>query len=390
MYNRLYGDLYMVENNEDLLKLFDRITDGQASDEDISEYNRWCHSLQAKNLPVPDMEKITAEMLQKIREQIHDTSKTYRLQLWVKIAAAACIALLLAIGGHYIIQTPKSGPIAQTRSQDVAPGGNKAVLTLANGQTIILDNAHAGQLTSQGNSKITKVNNGLIAYQPGTSTGSGPAAMQYNTLAVPRGGQYQLILPDGTKVWLNAASSIRYPAAFTGTERRVAITGEAYMEVAKDVNRPFIVTTRHSDITVLGTRFNVMAYSNEPVVNTTLLEGSIKVSLPGEKQSIMIEPGEQASVGNTSSDIQVNKVNADDAAAWIHGLLSLNDVSVQEFMDQLSRWYDVDIEYAGKVPPKKFGGMINRNAHLSDVLSALNVAGIHTKLEGKKIIVLSE
>lgn len=381
----------MEWSNEDLLKLFDRVANGQASDEDIREYNHWCHALQVKNLPVPDMEKITVEMLQKIREQIQDTSKTNLLQLWTKIAAAACIIIVLAISAHFFIQKPNHQQIAQSQPmEDIAPGGNKAILTLGSGQTIILDSAHTGQLANLGKSKITKVNNGLIAYQTGASTGSASAPVEYNTLTVPRGGQYQLVLSDGTKVWLNAASSIRYPTAFTGSERKVFITGEVYIEVAQDAKHPFIVSTRHSEITVLGTHFNVMAYDNEPEVNTTLLEGSVKVSLSGDMSSIIIKPGEQASVSNTSSDIKVKKVNADDAAAWIHGLLSLNDCTVQEFMDKLSRWYNVDIEYAGTIPVKKFGGMINRDAHLSDVLLALDAAGIHTKLETKKIIVLPE
>ncbi|HEY6082423.1 MAG TPA: FecR domain-containing protein, partial [Chitinophagaceae bacterium] len=270
----------------------------------------------------------------------------------------------------------------------------KAVLTLANGQTIVLDNARTGQLASQGNSRVTKADSGLLVYQSGKLKGESTiqgnqAALAFNTLTIPRGGQYRLILPDGTKVWLNSASSIRYPTAFTGMERRVAITGEVYMEVAKDASHPFIVSTRHSDITVLGTHFNVMAYGNEPAVNTTLLEGSVKVSVPGVKEGVTIKPGQQASASNTGKDIKVNEVNATDVAAWIHGLLSLKDCSVQEFMNQLSRWYDVEVEYAGKIPRQRFGGMINRNAPLSDVLAALNAGGIHTRLEGKKIIVLS-
>jgi len=229
-----------------------------------------------------------------------------------------------------------------------------------------------------------------LAYtKDGTPTGSVPGTVEYNTLSTPRGGQYRLILPDGTKVWLNAASSIRYPTAFTGKERRIAITGEVYLEVAKDAGHPFIVVTRHSDIAVLGTHFNVMAYDDEPAVNTTLLEGSVKISIPGKQTATVIEPGEQASVGNRGDAIEVKKVNAANVAAWIHGLLSLKDCSVQEFMNQLSRWYDIDIEYAGKVPQQRFGGMINRNVPLSDVLSALDAGGIHTKLEEKKIIVLS-
>jgi len=378
-----------MEINDDLLKLLDRISNGEATEEEISEYNRWCHAFQSKGMPVPNIEEIKAGMLTEIKKQIHYDSKIYRLRSWTKTAVAASVILVLIFGGYYFAHRQHPKQMAEIQLKDVAPGGNKAILTLANGQTIVLDSVPSGQLASQGNIKITKIDSGLLAYAKVSSSKSSriSATSQYNTLSTPRGGQYRLILPDGTKVWLNASSSIRYPTAFTGKERRVAITGEVYMEVARDAVHPFIVSTRYSDITVLGTHFNIMAYEDEPAVNTTLLEGSVKVSLPGKQAATVIKRGEQASVGNGSDAIEVKKVNAVSVAAWIYGLLSLKDCSVREFMDQLSRWYDVDIEYAGTVPQQRFGGMINRNAPLSDVLSALNEGGIRTKLEGKKIVV---
>lgn len=374
-------------NKEDLLRLFDRISRGNATDEDIREYNRWCHAFQEKGMPIPDIEGVKTGMLRKIRRQIRREARIHRLNQWKKIAAAFAV-LVLAIAGYYLAHKPNHGQLAQSQTYDVPPGSNKAILTLSNGQAIMLNNVHNGQLVSQGNSRVMKVNNGLLRYNA-VNAQSSPNVISYNTLTVPRGGQYQVILPDGTKVWLNAASSIRYPTAFVGQERKVEVTGEVYLEVAKDAYRPFTVITRHSDITVLGTHFNIMAYEDEPAVNTTLLEGSVRVSVPGSQKSMIIKPGEQASVDNASQNIKVENVNGSDATAWIHGLLSLNGCSVQEFMNQLSRWYDVDVEYAGKVPERKFGGMINRNAQLSDVLSALNAAGIPTRLAGKKIIVLS-
>ncbi len=382
-----------MKAQHELLEILNRISSREATDEDIHQYNRWCHSFQTKGLPIPDVEKITSGMLEEITKRIRRESKAYRLRLWSRVAAAACVILIVGLGGYYLIHKPRTEQIAKNKIENnVAPGGNKATLTLANGQTIILDSMHSGQIANQGNSKITKAGNGLLAYQAQGSKLKTQSEILFNTLTVPRGGQYQLILPDGTKVWLNAASSIRYPAAFTGRERKVAITGEVYMEVAKDVLHPFIVSTRKADITVLGTSFNIMAYPDESSVETTLLEGSVKVvplSGKGEELGVRLKPGQQAIVANADGNIGVKTVNAGDVAAWIHGLLSLNDCSVQEFMDQLSRWYNVDIQYTGKIPDKKFGGMINRNAELSNVLAALDAAGIHTRLEGKKIIVLN-
>ncbi len=393
-----------MRNNEDLLKLFDRIYNGVATDDDIREYNRWCRGFQEsrgfqeKDLPLADLEKIKAGMLAEIEKQISSSHKISRPKVWRRITAAASIILVLAIGSYYFMHRQHSDPEQMVQATppdvDVTPGGNKAMLTLANGQTIVLDNIQPGQLASQGSSRVTKADSGVLVYQSEKLTIKGvtqeaQAPVTFNTLTIPRGGQYQLILPDGTKVWLNSASSIRFPTAFTGKERSVAITGEVYMEVAKDTAHPFIVTARHTNITVLGTRFNVMAYDNEPAVNATLLEGSVQVTVPGTRAATVISPGQQASVDNTSRDITIRKVNAANIAAWIYGQLSLKDCSLQEFMNQLSRWYNVDVEYTGKVPSQRFGGMIDRNAPLSDVLSALDVGGIHTKLENNKIIVLS-
>lgn len=380
-----------MENKKDILRLLERVTNGDATDQEIRAYNRWCNGFQAKGMPVPRAEEITADMLPDIKKQLFHQRKGSSSRLWRKVAAAAAVILVLVTAGYYLINKPENVQLVQAQRNGV-PGSNKATLTLASGQTIILDNAPTGQVASQGASSITKANGGLLVYQgrkPETRRGHHETPHFFNTLTIPRGGQYRLVLPDGTKVWINSASSIRYPVAFTGDERRVFVSGELYMEVAEDANHPFVVVTRNSDIRVLGTRFNVKAYDNESAVNTTLLEGSVKVSVPAGKTAIVIKPGEQAIVGNGNNNIGVKKVNAANVAAWIHGLLSLEDCSVPEFMNQLSRWYNVDVEYVGEVPEKRFGGMINRNAPLSDVLSALNAGGIHTELKENKIIVLS-
>lgn len=350
--------------------------------------------------------RVEEKMLHRIYAKIDHEDKNDQRFLWRNkwIKVAATIAVLIVAGGYYLYNHSafdghKVSAVEVRSKDDIAPGGNRAALTLSNGQTIILDNAHTGQLVRQGATLVTKTDSGLLVYKNSKfpagledqAASKPPGQTKYNTLTTPRGGQYRLALPDGTKVWLNSASSIRYPIAFTGKERSVYITGEAYMEVTEDAARPFIVQTRHSAITVLGTRFNVMAYDNEPAVRTTLLQGSVKVTVPGAKGAVaVLTPGQQASVGNASREIKIREVDGTAVASWIHGLLSLKDCSVEEFMNQLSRWYDVDIEYAGAVPQRQFGGLINRNAPLSDVLSALDIGGIHTELSGKKITVLSQ
>lgn len=389
------------------VQLLDKYLNGNASEEEarlLKEYYKRLDERSNEDLSAEEEDILYRKMLENIYEKIHGEqhvkrhSRVKRIKI-VWYAAASIVLVLLFSVGMYLFEyrQPVQQIALHTQLHDITPGGNRALLTLSNGATIVLDSARQGQLASQGNSKIVKAASGLLLYQLAVggkqvAGGSRGSSVQYNTLTTPRGGQYQLVLPDGSKVWLNSASSIRYPTAFAGNERKVAITGEVYMEVAEDADHPFIVTTRNSSITVLGTHFNVMAYNDEPAVNTTLLEGSVKVSIPGKQVSTIIKPGQQASVSNTNQqDIRVKEVNANEVAAWIHGLLSLNDCSVEEFMNQLSRWYNVDIEYTGKAPPQKnFGGVIERNTPLSNVLSALDAIGIHTKLEGKKIIVLSQ
>jgi ferric-dicitrate binding protein FerR (iron transport regulator) len=377
-----------MRKQEDLQAVFDRIARGEATDEDLVTYNRWCNASQKKGLPVPDIGELKPVMWAEIQARLHHNSASRRLKLWTKVAAAAAVILAVSVGGYYLSRPPQAS-IAVDQIDTIAPGGSKATLILANGQSIVLDSTGNRQLTNQGSSQVVKVDSGLLSYSRLTSRSSAASIVSYNTLTVPRGGQYRLVLADGTRVWLNASSSIRFPTAFIGKEREVTISGEVYMEVAEDASHPFIVTTAHSTITVLGTRFNVMAYDNEPAVTTTLLEGSVKVSVPGTRTAMIIRPDQQASVDRESEEVRVKTVNASNVAAWIHGLISLKDCTVKELMGELSRWYDVDVEYAGAVPVMRFGGMINRNTDLTNVLSGLNEAGIHTLLKNRKIIVLA-
>ncbi|HZW69216.1 MAG TPA: FecR domain-containing protein, partial [Hanamia sp.] len=266
----------------------------------------------------------------------------------------------------------------------LAPGGNKAILTLANGSQIILSNAQNGALAQQGNTKVVKLDDGKLAYRQDEITVA--PVIEYNTVSTPRGGQYQLTLSDGSKVWLNAASAITFPTAFAGKERKVEIKGEAYFEVTHDASKPFEVTVNGMQVAVLGTHFNINAYDDEGNTKTTLLEGSVKVS-KGNLHRIIV-PGEQAVINNLSDIINVNNdANLDAVIAWKNGKFYFDHSNIRTVMNQISRWYNVDIEYSGNVS-KIFGGTISRNVSASNVFRILEATGgVHFKIEGKKVIV---
>ena len=305
----------------------------------------------------------------------------------VKIRWAAAILILASAGSYFLIQQLHRSP-AQNLTQtarfknDVAPGGNKAILTLGNGEQIILDSAHTGTIAVQGNAKILKTDSGKLTY---STTKEIQTAISYNVLTTPAGGQYQLTLSDGTQVWLNAASSIKYPTAFIGKKREVEITGEAYFEVKHDPTKPFHVLVNHIDVEDIGTQFNINAYTDESEMRTTLVEGSVLLTAGNENKQI--RAGEQARVGNGSIII---KQNADilQATAWRQGRFYFYGTDLKTIMRQISRWYGITVDYGSEVPDH-FTGIISRNANASQVLLMLEQTGrVHFNIEGKKVIVM--
>jgi ferric-dicitrate binding protein FerR (iron transport regulator) len=271
---------------------------------------------------------------------------------------------------------------SSTEPADIAPGGTIATLTLSDGRTIALDTAADGSLARQGNTDVVKLRNGQLAYKTGNSA---VEAVLYNTIHIPRGGQYQVTLPDGSKVWLNAASSIRFPTAFRGRSREVEITGEAYFEIAKNTNMPFYVKTNGMAVEVLGTSFNINAYADEPAMRTTLLEGSVRVRK--DKAIAMLAPGQQASISD-KGNIEIKKdADVDGAVAWKNGMFRLTSSDVSTIMRQLARWYDVEVEFDGGVPAGHITGEVPRNTSLSKVLKVFETSGIHFRIVGKKIVV---
>ena len=310
----------------------------------------------------------------KVRETPVRRMSPSRSGMWL---AAASVVVLVAIGGYwrYIHREPSQRPSIAVH--DVAPGGNKAVLTLSGGRRLVLDSTAADTVLTEG-ADIVANTGGRLAYKTGNSTDT---EIAYNTLTTPRGGQYQLTLPDGTKVWLDAASSIKYPTTFTGKERVVTVTGEAYLEVAHLEHQPFKVMVGGRTIEDLGTHFNINAYDDEPTRKVTLLEGSVKV------EGVLLAPGEQAVIDPVSGKINIQRVETDQVVAWVKGKLSMDNLDVREIMRQVSRWYDVDVVYEGSIPQGRFWGVINRNVALSNMLGVMRENGIRVNLEGKKIIV---
>ena len=371
--------LLLDPGNEALL---DKVLDGQLAE------------LAGKAIAHPGLveriqTKLSGEISRETREGHPITPqpvrRVYFLRKW---GWAAAILLLIGAGiaffassgrrsGRQVTNVPKSIARSATITR-----GNKAILTLSNGAQVVLDSAANGAIANQGNTSVVKTSNGEIRYHPN----SHPAEVVYNTMSTPKGGQYQLTLSDGSRVWLDAASSIRYPASFTGSDRVVEVTGEVYFEVAAYPHSPFHVKINGStEVEVLGTKFNVNAYDDEPGISTTLLEGLVKVRT--QKKSELLRPGQQATI--RQSDIIVNQhSDIEKVMAWKNGLFNFEDASLADVMRQLARWYDIRVRYEKEVPEIYFAGKMSRDLRLEDILDGLKGAHVHFRLEGDTLVVL--
>jgi len=316
--------------------------------------------------------------------------------LYVRNLMRAAAVLVFISAGIYFIRsyTKNVQQVAGNKvyKNDIAPGGNKATLTLASGAKIVLEDARNGALSKQGNTVITK-SGSQLAYNTainavkGTANAATTTTVDYNTITTPKGGQYNLVLADGTKVKLNAASSLKYPTAFAGKERNVELTGEAYFEVVKNKAMPFKVKTANQTVEVLGTHFNINAYADEAAIKTTLFEGSVKVS--SGTNMMVIKPGQQAVADSENSLQLADNVDTDEVLAWKNEMFQFNEADIKTIMRQIARWYDVDIEFKGKLPPDLYRGKISRNVNVSEVLKILQLSGVNFTIEGRKIIVTS-
>ncbi len=311
--------------------------------------------------------------------------KSIRIINWKKLLVAAVSLLAIGVFFFEYQYRQKSNQIAVTIQQpNFVPGGtNKAILTLANGTKINLDDSHNGTIAQQSGSVIKKSNGGLIAYLPAPISNNTNTITEYNLIETPRGGQYRVVLSDGTKVWLNAASSLKYPSAFKGRQREVTLTGEGYFEVVHNARQPFIVKTANQSIKDIGTSFNVNTYTDEPHSTTTLVDGAIQL-VTGDKK-ILLKPGQQAI--NQANHIKIADADIETATAWKNGQLAFHHSDIQSVLRQISRWYNIDIEYQGKVPAITISGGVSRTADLSAILKMLQLSEVHFSQQGRKLII---
>ncbi|PSL23016.1 FecR family protein [Chitinophaga ginsengisoli] len=365
--------------------LLHKYNTGECTPEEKAIIESWYHQLE-----LPGLEELTDEQLVEI-EQLRPSLPVKQRTRWPWISVAAAVAVLVTAGGYFLyhsMNTQKHQPIALMQD-DALPGSNKAVLTLANGQRIMLEDAQKGALAQQGSIVIEKKADGELNYISGAELHEDDAPL-INTVSTPRGGQHHLVLADGTQVWLNAASSITYPVTFNSQERKVEITGEGYFEVAQRDGQPFRVVSKGQKIDVLGTHFNVNAYPDEPVTKTTLLQGAVRVTADGG-ESAVLKPGQQAVLDNLQQ-IKVRFIDPEVAIDWKEGDFVFKNETLPDIMRKVSRWYDVDVDDGHYNHSKlTFSGEVSRSRNLSVVLKMLEAtAGVKFTVKNNHITIADQ
>jgi len=376
-------------NENEILALLKKYQEGTLSNEDKDKVDAWyLHKASNSNLQLNEYE--LEDSYEYLKAKLPLKQETKVIRIWPRVAVAASIAVLLGTGIFYFTKTKEQIPQVAEKPQEIAPGGNRGILTLSNGKQIVLADISAKDtIAKEGEEDEVTIKmgaNGVITYiiNPNTVASKADANL-FNTLSTPTGGQYNIVLADGTKVYLNAVSSIKYPTQFNGDQRIVELDGEAYFEVAKNKNKPFIVKSGDQDIEVLGTHFNVHAYDNESVVKTTLLEGSVAVNYKNQKA--ILKPGQQSNVSEKFNKITIKQVDTEAAIAWKNGRFKFDNADLKTVMRQLERWYGIKVEYRGDVSDVRFNGGTFMNKNLSEVLKVLELSNIKFKVEGKTIIV---
>lgn len=370
-------------------KLFEKYRNGTLTDQERLDLDGWYlhHARSAE--PLQD-----AEVYEKRMKEMDNAfpflpvTRIRKIKLWPRIAVAASLMIAVSFSLYFFkYKQVEKNQKTPAYNVDIKPGGNKAYLTLANGKRIALTDAVNGEIAEQSGVKITKATDGQIVYEVSedyepSSRNHGPT---YNTIETPKGGQYQVGLPDGTKVWLNAASSLTYPASFSALkDRKVKLTGEAYFEVAKDKNKPFLVSTEKQTLEVLGTHFNVNSYPDEASTKTTLLEGAVKIITNNSTK--ILKPGQEADV---TAKINISEVNTEEAIAWKNGYFRFDDEKLESVMRKIARWYDVEVSYQDEsLKNELFAAVTTRFANVSGLLKMLEQTGdAKFNIEGGKIII---
>lgn len=382
-------------SKQDFISLYEKFLSGQCTDEEKALLERYYEEIKLLNNDwddtLGDKEQTRKLILDKMADSVdfQPVIAIHKRRPSTWMGYAASIVFLFAIGfwgWHYVA---KHGDKKQVVSS-IRPGKKMAYLTLANGKSIILQYAKNGQVAGSGNVIIKKINNGILAYFQNNKNNNKQkitAAPDSNLLTIPRGGIFQTVLADGTKVWLNSASSLKYPVAFAGTERKVVLIGEAYFEVAKNKAMPFKVSVNGTDVRVLGTHFNVMGYPEDNEIKTTLLEGAVKLhSLAG---NALLAPGQQGTCGVHNAGFSIKDVNTADVVAWKDGFFVFDNESLHNIMLKIGRWYNVDIVFQHITNQSSFGGTISRYKNIDVVLKALEATGsVHFKIDGRRVVVM--
>lgn len=358
-------------------QLIERYIDGKATEKELMAFFGLIHRRELDELLLQYMDSdFEAARL----EASFAPARRKSGRWWV---AAASILIAISLGGYFLLHKQPAQQIAQNQQHDIAPGRNQATLTLAGGQKIILTKGLNGKLAQQGNTQISVNAGTAIAY----TSGSTATKIDYNTLSTAKGemSPYPLILADGTKVWLNAASSITFPTAFPGKERIVTVTGEAIFEVAHNAAHPFKINVAGQTVEDIGTEFNINAYPDEPTVRVTLASGKVKIMKGGHE--VLLDPGQVAITLANTGNIKVKDADLDAAFAWKNGMFLYDDEPLSGIMRQIARWYDVDVVFDGADPNKLFYGGISRYKNVSQVLRKLELTGgVHFTIEGRRVI----
>ncbi|NLU91984.1 FecR family protein [Chitinophaga sp. Ak27] len=384
------------------IHIIEKYLRGEANEEETRLVNDWFYSSDAGAEPANEAvaalrEEIGKKIQRRLNQSIDLTIRRQQERRTRVLQFAAAAAMLLGIGLYFLVQRNRQTPlIAKVAEKRTATGNSKATLILANGKAIALDSTADGPIDSKNGMQIIKPEDGKVAYVPTQQVSSSPTVV-YNTIITPKSGQYSITLSDGTKVWLNAASSLRYPVPFSGSLREVELSGEGYFEVATAMsaqgnNIPFIVSVRNAGlpndmkVKVLGTKFNVMAYSDEGAIETSLVEGKVETAYSGN--NALLSPGLQSSLEKTTLGFKVSRADLQRALAWKNGEFRFSRMDIKGIMRQVTRWYDVSVEYQGNVDHIYLSGVFSRQNDIRQMLDILEATGtVHFQLAGNKITV---
>lgn len=376
---------------EQFIALFEKCESGNCSPAELAQLENYKDDFQLTvkqwSVTMGNSAEVKQQILDKLRDKIsaEERKNNSKLNYWM-VAASVLVFLVAGLSfWKYTLNKPQVVHYAGKQSI-ITPGRNRAILTLADGNKLDLDDTRTGKISKQGASVLSKTADGKLSYGTDLDMPS-KNTVAYNKIETPRGGQYQLTLADGTVVWLNAGSSLRYPTTFPGKDRIVELTGEAYFQVARNEEKPFSVMLNGMKVEVLGTHFNVMAYEDENTIETTLLEGSVKLSKAGSNKILM--PKQQGSLSRGASDFKIQTVNTENVVAWKNGFFKFDDENIESIMRKVARWYDVEVSYKGNLKQQNFGGTVPMFKDIDHLLTTLELTGtVHFKIDGRRITVM--